>query len=102
MIRVTVSYPARAEARFDHAYYGQHHAALIRELLGPHGLRRLEIDQVLSDGAGGPPPVIACAHMLFDDLPAFQAAMKAAGRPLAADLTNYTDVTPFVTISRTA
>lgn len=101
MIRITVSYPAREGARFDHAYYQQQHAALIRELLGAHGLRRLEIDQALSDGAGGQASVVAAAHMLFDELPAFQAAMVAAGKALADDMTNYTDIRPQVLICET-
>lgn len=100
MIRVTVSYAAREGARFDHAYYQNRHAALIREHLGAHGLRRLEIDQVLSDAAGNPAPVVAAAHMLFDDVAAFQAAMAAGGQPLMADVANYTDIPPQILISQ--
>ena len=33
MIRVTVSYPAQENARFDHSYYQQHHAQLIHQQL---------------------------------------------------------------------
>ncbi|MEP6873068.1 MAG: EthD family reductase [Burkholderiales bacterium] len=102
MIRVTVSYPTREGARFDHAYYQKQHAALIRELLTAHGLRRLEIDQALSDGAGKPAPVVAAAHMVFDDLVAFKSAMALGGKPLGADMTNYTDITPLVLISQIA
>lgn len=100
MIRVTVSYPAREGARFDSAYYQNQHAALVRELLGDHGLQRLEIDEALSDGAGKSAPVIAAAHMFFEDLAAFQAAMAVGGKALAADAANYTDVRPTVLISR--
>lgn len=99
MIRVTVSYPASAGQRFDHTYYQTSHAALIRELLEPHGLRRVDIDQCLADGAGHPPPIVAAAHMLFDDLDAFKAGMAAAGKALAVDLKNYTDTVPTVVIS---
>lgn len=102
MIRITVSYPAREGARFDHAYYQQQHAVLIREKLGAHGLRRLEIDQALSDGAGRAAPIVAAAHMLFDDLDAFKAAMAAGGKTLAADIANYTDLQPQVLISQLA
>lgn len=99
MIRITVSYPATAEQRFDHGYYQTHHAALIRELLSPHGLVRVEIDQCLSDGAGDAPPTVAAAHMLFDNLAAFQAGMAASGSALAKDMKNYTDTVPVVVIS---
>jgi uncharacterized protein (TIGR02118 family) len=101
MIRISVSYAARDGARFDHAYYQQRHAALIRELLGGHGLRRLEIDQALSDGAGGRAPVVAVAHMLFDDVPSFKAGMAAAGKALADDMVHYTDIRPQVLICET-
>jgi uncharacterized protein (TIGR02118 family) len=100
MIRITVSYPAREGARFDHTYYQQQHATLIREQLGTHGLRRLEIDQALSDGAGKSAPVVAAAHMLFDDIATFKAAMATGGKTLAADLSNYTDIAPQVLISQ--
>ena len=99
MIRVTVSYPAREGGRFDHDYYLNQHAALVRQLLEPHGLRNLQIDKALFDGAGKPPPVVASAQMLFDDLAAFKAAMGAGGKALAADLVNYSDLAPVVLVS---
>ena len=61
MIRVTVSYPAQANARFDHSYYQQQHARLIHEQLDAHGLLKLEIDQCLADGAGKAPQTLAAA-----------------------------------------
>lgn len=99
MIRVTVSYPAVEGQRFDHDYYHTKHSALIRELLEPLGLRRLEMDQCLADGAGKPPPTVAAAHMVFDDLAAFKAGMAVAGKALAADMKHYTDTVPTVVIS---
>ena len=38
MIRVTVSYPAKEGARFDHDYYRTKHRQLILDKLGHHGL----------------------------------------------------------------
>lgn len=99
MIRVTVSYPAAEGQRFDHSYYQTKHRALIRELLEPHGLQRLEIDECLANGAGKPPPTVAAAHMVFADQAAFQAGMAVAGKALAADMKNYTDTVPSVVIS---
>ena len=99
MIRITVSYPAAEGQRFDHHYYQTQHRALIRELLEPHGLQRLEIDECLANGAGKPPPTVAAAHMAFDNLAAFQVGMAIAGKALAADMKNYTDTVPTVVIS---
>jgi uncharacterized protein (TIGR02118 family) len=99
MIRVSVSYPAVEDQHFDHNYYQNEHRALIRELLEPHGLQRLEIDECLANGAGKPPAVVAAAHMVFADQAAFQAGMAAAGKALGADMKNYTDTPPTVVIS---
>ncbi len=101
MIRVTVSYPQRAGSRFDHAYYQAEHRALLNDRLGPHGLMRLEMDQALADGTGGPPPVVAAAHMLFASLDAFKVGMAACGAELMADVARYTDIAPTIVISET-
>ncbi len=99
MIRVTVSYPATEGQRFDHDYYQTKHRALIRELLQPHGLQGLEIDECLANGNGMPPPTVAVAHMVFSDQASFQAGMAVAGKALTADIKNYTDTVPTVIIS---
>lgn len=99
MIRVTVSYAGAAGKRFDHAYYQDQHRALIQRLLGEHGLQRVEMDQCLADGAGGPPPVVAVAHLLFDTLAGFQAGMAAQGAALMQDIANYTDIAPTILLS---
>jgi uncharacterized protein (TIGR02118 family) len=98
MIRVTVSYPAAAGARFDADYYFSRHRALIATLLGPRGLVRCEMDAGLADGAGGPCPHVAVAHLVFDDVRAFQAAMAEVGAQLLADVPVYTDIGPVITI----
>ncbi|PYM33202.1 MAG: hypothetical protein DME17_18970 [Candidatus Rokuibacteriota bacterium] len=48
MIRVSVHYPSKAGAKFDHAYYAQKHMVLVRQRLGGLGLIRAEIDKGLS------------------------------------------------------
>lgn len=100
MIRVTVSYPPHEACHFDHAYYQNAHAQLIRDRLGAHGLIRLEIDQALADPSGKLPVSIAAAHMFFDDIDRFKAAMAAEGKVLGADRSNYTDILPVVVISQ--
>jgi uncharacterized protein (TIGR02118 family) len=100
MIRVTISYPAQEGARFDFDYYQSTHAELVKTQLSPHGMKSLEINKPLADGAGKAPPVVALATMLFDDLDAFKAAMGAGGKALAVDTANYTDLRPTVLISQ--
>jgi uncharacterized protein (TIGR02118 family) len=102
MIRITVSYPNTEGQRFDHAYYQAQHRQLLLDRLAAHGLQRVEMDKALADGAGGQPAVVACAHMVFDDLAGFQAGMAAHGREIMGDVAQYTDITPSVLISEMA
>lgn len=99
MIRITVSYPGTASSRFDHGYYASKHRQLIIDRLKGLGLVRVEIDKCLADGAGGPPPVVAAAHMFFNTLPEFQAALKQHGAEIMGDIPNYTDIQPQILIS---
>jgi uncharacterized protein (TIGR02118 family) len=100
MIRITVSYPNKDDAHFNHAYYQNQHAALVRQELDPRGMVRFEIDEILSDETGKNKSIIAAAHMFFEDIITFQAAMSAAGPALEADGPNYTNVIPTLLISR--
>jgi uncharacterized protein (TIGR02118 family) len=102
MIRITVSYPNAEGKRFDHAYYQANHRQLLLDRLTAHGLQRVEMDKALADGAGGKPAVVACAHMVFDDLAGFKAGMAAHGREIMGDVAQYTDIAPSVLISEMA
>jgi uncharacterized protein (TIGR02118 family) len=102
VIRVSVSYPDVEGRRFDHAYYQAQHRRLLLDRLSAHGLQRVEMDRALADGNGGKPPVVAVAHLVFDDLAGFQAGMKAHGRDIMGDIANYTDLAPAILISEMA
>jgi len=102
MIRITVSYPRTEGAAFDHAYYHAQHRQLLLDRLAAHGLRAVEMDRCLADGAGGPPPIVAAAHLMFDSLEGFQAGMAAHGREIMADVGRYTALRPDIVVSETA
>lgn len=102
MIRITVSYTNVEGQRFDHTYYQAQHRQLLMARLATHGLQRVEMDKALADGAGGKPPVVAAAHLIFTDLAGFQAGMKVHGREIMGDVANYTDITPAILISEMA
>ena len=102
MIRVTVSYPAGEGAAFDHTYYHAQHRALLMERLASFGLQRVEMDRCLADGAGGPPPIVAAAHLVFTSLEGFQSGMAAHGRDIMADVARYTALRPDIVISEVA
>lgn len=99
MIRVTVSYPTAAGRRFDHEYYQTEHRRLLQELLSAHGLDRVEMDRCIANGAGGAPDVVAAAHLIFASLSGFQGGMAEHGKPITADIANYTDIEPQILIS---
>jgi uncharacterized protein (TIGR02118 family) len=99
MIRVTVSYPAGEGKTFDHAYYQSKHRALIESVLGKHGLVRVEMDRCLADGAGGPPPNVAAAHLIMETMAGFQAGMAAGGATLMGDIPRYTNIAPTILVS---
>jgi uncharacterized protein (TIGR02118 family) len=102
MIRVSVSYPQATGQRFDHDYYQSQHRQLLIDKLTAHGLQRVEMDRCLADGAGGTPPVVAVAHMVFDTLAGFQQGMAANGKVIMADVAQYTDIRPQILVSETA
>ena len=100
MIRVSVHYPSKTGAKFDHAYYAQKHMALVRQRLGGLGLIRAEVDKGLAGGApGSTAPFVSIGYLYFNSLNDFQKAMKAHGPEIMGDLPNFTNVTPEVQIS---
>ncbi len=100
MIRVSVHYPSKAGAKFDHAYYAQKHMVLVRQRLGGLGLIRAEIDKGLAGGApGSTAPFLSIGYLYFNTVQDFQKAMKAHGAELMGDLPSFTNVTPEVQIS---
>jgi uncharacterized protein (TIGR02118 family) len=92
MHKVTVLYPSGVGSTFDMDYYRTKHRAVCFESL--EGLERMDIDQ----GVDG--PYMASCHLYFPSLEALQAAMAGpkAG-DAAADVPNYTNITPVIQIS---
>jgi uncharacterized protein (TIGR02118 family) len=99
MIRITVTYPVGEGKTFDHDYYHARHRPLLERLLKAHGLQRVEMDRCMADGTGGPPPVFAAAHLIFDSLAGFQAGMAEHGAVIMADIPCYTNVAPTILVS---
>ncbi len=99
MIRVSVLYPSEAGATFDHAYYADKHVALVKQLLGPLGLVRVEVDRGLGGAAGSPAPFVAAGHLYFNSLGEWERAFEAHGAELVADIPNYTNLGPQIQIS---
>jgi len=99
MIKVSVMYPNKAAAQFDHAYYRDQHLPLIKSRMGA-GLRYYTIDKGLAGGApDAPPPFVGMCHLLCDSVEAYQSSFGPHAREVSADIANFTNVTPVVQIS---
>lgn len=101
MIRVSVLYPHKDGARFDHAYYATKHMAIVREGMGDL-IRKIEVDQGVGSGQPGQPaPFVAVGHLLFDSMEAFQQAFAKGGAAALGDIPNFTDIQPQLLVSET-
>lgn len=99
-IRVSVSYPKKDGASFDWTYYTEKHLPLVSSRFGA-AMKSLSIDEGLGGGeADSPPPFVAVAHMTFDSLESFQAAVGPHVSEIMADIPKFTNITPVIQISR--
>jgi uncharacterized protein (TIGR02118 family) len=99
MIKVSVMYPNRPGARFDHDYYRDRHLPLIKHAMGT-ALQYYTIDKGLSGAApGSPAAYVAMCHLLCDSLAAYHSGYDPHAREILKDISNFTDVTPVVQIS---
>jgi uncharacterized protein (TIGR02118 family) len=102
MICVTAFYPAAGEARFDPQYYLDKHIPLVKQLLTPFGLTKVEVDEGLSGAAPGIPPNYRfVARMYFETIEGFQAALPAVGSEIFNDIPHYTDIPVELMVSKT-
>jgi len=99
MLKVSVLYAHTDGAKFDHNYYRDKHMPMIKELMGDNCLY-YAIDKGLAGRApGSPAPFVAMCHIFCESLENFQAGFGPHAKQIAADVTNYTDITPTMQIS---
>lgn len=99
MIKVSVMYPHKEGARFDHDYYRDKHMPLVKSLLGPACLF-YTVDKGLAGGAPGQPPAyVGMCHLYADSVQSFQAAFAPNAKAILADIPNYTDLAPVMQVS---
>jgi uncharacterized protein (TIGR02118 family) len=99
MIKVTVMYPNKPGARFDHAYYRDKHMPLVKARMG-ESCKFYTVDKGLAGGApGDPAPYVAICHIFCDSVEAFEGGFGPHAQEIMADIPNYTDQTPLVQIS---
>lgn len=99
MIKVSVFYPNKPGARFDHAYYANKHLPLVKTRMGAN-CQYYTIDKGLAGGTpDSPPTYIGMCHIFCDSVEAFQAGFGPHTAEIMADIPNYTDLTPVIQIS---
>jgi uncharacterized protein (TIGR02118 family) len=100
MIRVIVSYPNQAWARFDLDYYLNKHIPMVAAKVG-RSMTSWAVDQGVGGGAPGAPAEFMMQALLqFVSLEAFQSAMASFGADIMADIPNYTDIQPHIQVSK--
>ena len=99
MIKVSVMYPHREGARFDHDYYRDTHMPLVAARMGV-ACRFYTVDKGLAGGAPGQPPTyVGMCHIFCDSVDSFQAGFGPHAQEILADIANYTDLQPVLQIS---
>jgi uncharacterized protein (TIGR02118 family) len=98
MIKVSVFYPNSAGCRFDMDYYVRKHIPMVQKKLGA-ALKGVAVEQGLSGSAPGTPATyVACGHLLFETVEAFQASFGPHSEAILADVPNYTNLQPIIQI----
>jgi len=99
MIKVSVMYPHKDGARFDHAYYRDKHMPMVKAKMGD-ACKFYTVDKGLAGGApGAPPTYVGMCHIYCDSVEAFQAGMGPHMKEIMGDIPNYTDIAPVMQIS---
>jgi uncharacterized protein (TIGR02118 family) len=99
MIKVSVMYPNKPGARFDHDYYRDKHMPLVKARLGD-ACKSYTVDKGLAGGApGAPATYVGMCHIFSDSVESFQTGMAKHGKEIMGDIPNYTDIAPVIQIS---
>ena len=99
MIKVTVMYPHREGARFDHRYYRDRHMPMMKAKLGAACVYYTVDRGVSGREPDSAPAFVAMCAFHCSSAEAYRAASKAHRAEILADIGNYTDITPLVVIS---
>lgn len=99
MIKLSVMYPYGPEANFDHDYYRDSHMPLLKQRLGDACLY-YTIDKGFNGvAANSNPTFVAMCHVFCDSVESLMTAIGPYAEELAADVANFTNVTPLQQIS---
>lgn len=99
MIKVSVMYPNKQGARFDHAYYRDKHMPLLKARMGD-ACRYYTVDKGISGGAPAEAATyVGMCHIFADSVESFQKAFGPHSAEILGDIPNYTDLSPIMQVS---
>jgi uncharacterized protein (TIGR02118 family) len=99
VIKVSVMYPNKAGARFDHEYYRDKHMPLVKARMGD-SCKYYTVDKGIAGGApGAPATYIGMCHIFCESTQAFQAGFGPHMQEIMADIANYTNISPVIQMS---
>jgi uncharacterized protein (TIGR02118 family) len=99
VIKVSVFYPNKPGARFDHTYYKDKHMPLVKNRMGAY-CKYYTVDKGLAGGAPNTAPTyIGMCHIFCDSVESFQAGFGPHADEILKDIPNYTDLEPVIQIS---
>ena len=99
MIKVSVMYPNKPGARFNHEYYRDKHMPLVKARMGSH-CRYYTVDKGLSgDAPNTPATYVGMCHIFCDSVEAFQREFGPHAKEIMGDIPKYTDLQPVIQIS---
>lgn len=98
MVVVSVTYPAEGST-FDFSYYWEKHMPLVWSLWGAAGLSRVLFLRGTGAPGGGPVATHLVAMLEFPSEAEFQRAAAEHGKPIMADIKNFTDSKPVLQLN---
>jgi uncharacterized protein (TIGR02118 family) len=85
--------------RFDEGYYVSTHSRLVNAVMGPHGLKKVEMIKVTAAPGGGNPPYQVIFSAYFDSAGSLEAALQDPRiGEVMGDIANFHDGAPDVMI----
>ena len=99
MIKVSVMYPNKPGARFNHDYYRDTHMPLVKARMGDR-CKYYTIDKGLAGGApGAPAAYVGMCHIFCESVADFETGFSPHAEEILGDIPNYTDLSPVIQIS---
>jgi uncharacterized protein (TIGR02118 family) len=85
----------KSGVRFDHGYYLSKHLPLVGAIMGPHGVKRVEVVKIGPNPDGSTPQYQVMFSAYFESSAALQKAMSEPRMPeIMGDIRNYHDGAP--------